>query len=108
MNDDSLHPTQSPQSDANSSGVEPQPLAKGADEELAALRTEVQNLRKELARAQADCDRERKAVQALYVKLHPEVLVPIDPATLTPRPAGTPDISEYALAEMARLGYEPL
>ena len=108
MNDDSVPPGQSPQSEDASSGVERRPSPKKADEELAALRSEVQKLRKDLARAQAECDRERKAVQALYVKLHPEVLVPIDPATLTPRPAGTPDILEEVLAEMERLGYDPL
>ena len=108
MDDESVHPTQSPQPDDDSSGVERRPSPKGSDEELAALRSEVQQLRKELARAQAERDRERKAVQALLVKLHPEVLEPIDPATLTPRPPGTPDIFEEALAEMERLGYDPL
>ena len=107
MDDNSLHPTQSPRADANSSGVEPQPLPK-ADEELAALRSEVQNLRKELASVQADRDAQRKEVQALFAKLYTEDLEPIDPATLVRRPAGTPDIFEDALAEMERLRYDPL
>ena len=75
---------------------------------MAALRTEVQNLRKELAGVQADRDAHRKAVQAMFVKLHPEVLEPIDVSTLTPKPPGTPDIFEEALVEMERLGYAPL
>lgn len=75
---------------------------------MAALRSEVQNLRKELARAQADRDTERKEVQRLFAKLYLSDLEPIDPATLTPRPAGTLDIFEDALAEMERLGYNPL
>jgi len=108
MNDDSVNPTQSPQPDDDSSGVERRPSPKGADEELAALRSEVQNLRKELANVQADRDVYRREVQALFVKLYPGDLEPIDPATLTPRPAGTPDIFEEALAEMERLGYDPL
>lgn len=105
--DDSLDPTPSPQSDADPSGDDPRPSPKKADEELAALRSEVQNLRKDLARAQADRDAERKEVQALFAKLHPEDLEPIDPALLVRRPVGTPDIFEDALAEMERLGYEP-
>ena len=108
MNDDSVPPGQSPLSDAASSGAEPQPSRKKADEELAALRSEVQNLRKELARAQAERDVERKAVQAMFVKLYPEDLEPIDVSTLTPKPPGTPDIFEEALAEMERLGYDSL
>jgi hypothetical protein len=108
MDDDSVPPGQSPLSDAASSGAEPQPSRKKADEELAALRSEVQNLRKELARAQAERDVERKAVQAMFAKLYPDDLKPIDPATLVRRPAGTPDIFEDALAEMERLGYAPL
>lgn len=108
MDDDSLHPTPTPQSDDNSSGVEPKPLPKGADEELAALRSEVQNLRKQLARAQADRDAERKEVQSLYAKLYLSDLEPIDVSKLTPRPPGTPDMFEEVLAEMERLGYDPL
>jgi hypothetical protein len=92
----------------SSGAVETQPLPKGSHEEMAALRSEVQDLREELGQVMADRDAHRLALQAMYAKTYPEDLEPLDITTLVPRPAGTPDIFEDALAEMERLGYAPL